>query len=266
MQRRSLLLLATLVAVSCTSTPREPESADEAVWISLFNGENLDGWIPKIAGYALGENYGNTFRVEDGILKVSYDEYGTFGRTFGSLFYDEPFSHYRLQAEYRFVGEQAEGGPEWGFRDSGIQLHSPPPATMTVEQEFPVSVEMNLIGGAGSGDRPTGDVCTPSTHVTIDGNLFTEQCAGTSTVTVHGDEWVTAEIEVHGGDVIRHFINGIQVAEYGAPQLDASAADAQRLLESGHAPMLDGGYISLQSNSHPIEFRRIQLMRLDAPR
>lgn len=257
------LLAGTMVFFSCASEGEPPAAPAEEEWIALFNGENLDGWIVKIAGYDLNDNIGNTFRVEDGILKVSYDQYDEFGRQFGSLSYKDKFSHYRLRVEYRFVGEQAAGGPEWGFRDSGVQYHGQDPATMTKEQEFPVCVEMNFIGGSGSGERPTGNVCSPGTHVVLNGELFTEQCASTSTKTIHGDEWVMAEVEVHGNTSITHRVNGEVVTTYTQPQLDETAPDAQRLLEAGHPKMVQEGYISLQSNSHPIEFRTIALLPLE---
>ncbi|MEJ7588498.1 MAG: hypothetical protein WKI04_13135 [Ferruginibacter sp.] len=41
-------------------------------WEQLFNGKNLDGWMVKIRGYELNDNFGNTFRVENGVMKVSY--------------------------------------------------------------------------------------------------------------------------------------------------------------------------------------------------
>lgn len=262
----ALLAAWPLLFLSCTPAAPEPppqDDAAEADWISLFNGRDLDDWIVKIAGHELGDNYGNTFRVEDGLLKVSYDQYDQFDRQFGSLFYKDPFSHYRLRVEYRFVGEQAAGGPVWGLRDSGVQMHSPAPETMTMEQEFPISVEVNLIGGTGSGDRPTGNVCTPGTHVVVDDELFTENCGATSTRTIHGDEWVTIEAEVRGGSSIKHIVNGEVVAAYEQPQLDEASPDARRLLASGADKMLREGYISLQSNSHPIEFRKIEILLLD---
>lgn len=251
---------------SCTPEPPQQAAttADaEEEWISLFNGRDLDGWIVKISGHALNDNFGNTFRVEDGLLKVSYDQYDQFDRQFGSLFYKDKFSNYRIRVEYRFVGEQAAGGPEWGFRDSGIQLHSQAPESMTVAQEFPVCVEMNFIGNGETGDRPTGDVCTPGTNVVMNGELFTEQCASTSTQAIPGDAWVTVEAEVHGNAAITHKVNGVVTASYTQPQLDERSPDAQRLLASGSDMMLREGYISLQSNSHPIEFRKIEILPLD---
>ena len=123
-------------------------------WIALFNGKDLDGWKPKIKGYAAGDNFGNTFRVEDGVLKVAYDKYTKFDGKFGHLFYKTPFSHYKLHIEYRFVGEQCPGGPSWALRNSGVMIHGQTPESMGKDQEFPVSIEVQFLGGNGKGDAP----------------------------------------------------------------------------------------------------------------
>ena len=160
-------------------------------WIPLFNGKDLDGWKPKIKGYDLGENYGNTFRVENGLLKVSYDRYSQFDGKFGHLFYKSPFSHYRLRVEYRFVGGQCKGGPSWAFRNSGIMIHGQSPESMRKDQDFPVSIEVQLLGGTGRGDRPTGNVCTPGTNIVMRDRLITQHCTNSHSKTYQGDEWVS---------------------------------------------------------------------------
>ena len=103
------------------------EGREEGRWISLFNGKDLDGWTVKIKGYAAGENYGNTFRVEDGLLKVSYDQYTSFDEKFGHIFTKHPYSNYRMRVEYRFVGDQCPGGPSWAIRNNGVMIHGQSP-------------------------------------------------------------------------------------------------------------------------------------------
>jgi len=235
---------------------------DSTRWIPLFNGRDLSGWTPKIRGYPLGENWGNTFRVEDGVLKVSYDQYDRFDNRFGHLFYEKSVSHYRLRVEYRFVGEQCPGGPQWAVRNSGIMIHGQDPKTMRLDQEFPVSIEVQLLGGLGRGERPTANLCTPGTHVVINGELITRHCTNSRSATFHGDQWVTVEVEVRGSQVIRHFVNGQLVLEYNDPQLDDRDPDAKRLLQS-QGKLLTGGTISLQSESHPVEFRKVELLPLE---
>lgn len=252
-------MVALLVAIDA----RGQEKTDG--WIALFNGKDLDGWIPKIKGYPAGENYGETFRVEDGLLKVSYDRYEKFDRRFGHLFYKTPYSHYRLRIEYRFVGEQCPGGEGWAFRNSGAMIHGQTPESMRKDQDFPVSVEVQFLGGNGRDKRPTANVCTPGTNIVMDGKLITRHCNDSTAPTYHGDQWVTVEVEVHGNGVIKHIVEGKTVIEYEKSQLDPKDADGRRLIEArGGEKMLDGGTISLQSESHPIEFRKVELLPLSS--
>jgi hypothetical protein len=234
----------------------------EGDWIQLFNGKNLDGWKVKITGYELNDNYGDTFRVEDGVLKVAYDQYAKFDGKFGHLFYHQPFSNYVLRLEYRFVGEQVPGGPGWAFRNSGIMIHGQSPESMEKDQNFPVSIEVQLLGGGGSGERPTGNVCTPGTHIVMDGKLVTRHCNSSNSKTYHGDQWVTIEVEVRGNTLIKHIVEGETVMEYSQPQLDEKDADGRKLIKGGNK-MLSGGSISLQAESHPVEFRKVELRKLD---
>ncbi|MDA1053551.1 MAG: DUF1080 domain-containing protein [Planctomycetota bacterium] len=250
------VFLATCVA-SATS------AADDE-WIQLFNGKNLDGWKVKLTGYELNDNFGNTFRVEDGLLKVRYDAYDKFGRRFGHIFYDQPFANYVIRIEYRFVGEQAVDGPGWAFRNSGIMVHGQTPESMRKDQEFPVSIEVQLLGGNGTDKRATGNLCSPGTHVVMDGKLLKRHCTDSSSKTYHGDQWVTVEVEVRGNKSIKHFVEGELVLEYTQPQLDETDEDAAKLIEqAGGNKMLSGGSISLQAESHPVEFRKVELRKLD---
>ena len=256
-----LSLLCLVLASTLCGCAVNQDCSSESRWISLFNGKNLEGWKVKIAGHELHDNYANTFRVEDGILKVSYDGYDKFGGKFGHLFYEDPFSHYRLRLEYRFVGDQTPGGPGWAFRNSGIMIHCQSPETMRKDQSFPVCIEVQLLGGNGTDERSTGNLCTPGTHVVMNDELATQHCIDSCSKTYHGDQWVTAEVEVHGNSIIRHIINGEVVLDYEEPQLDENDPDARKLIENGNK-MLHEGYISLQAESHPVEFRNVQILPL----
>jgi len=257
----SLGLLAALAA--CSQNPQVLVAAPAGHWISLFNGKNLDGWSVKIAGQDLNDNYRDTFRVEDGLLKVSYGQYDKFGDRFGSLFYGKKFSRYWIRAEYRFVGSLAPGAPRWAYKNSGIQLHSQAPETMRKEQLWPVSVEFDIIGGRILGSRPTGDVCRNGTNVLVNGVPLAEQCSKVGEQTIRDDAWTTALAEVDGGTRVRQIVNGALVVEYTDLKLDETNADARRLETLGAGKALTSGYISLQSNGAPIEFRRIEVLPLD---
>ncbi|MBM3880793.1 MAG: DUF1080 domain-containing protein [Verrucomicrobia bacterium] len=240
----------------------EPAALAQGQWISLFNGKNLEGWLVKIKGFELNDNHADTFRVEDGVLRVAYDKYTKFDGKFGHIFYKDKFSHYRLRAEYRFVGEQTPGGPSWAFRNSGLMLHGQAPESLRKDQDFPVSIEVQLLGGNGRDKRSTANLCTPGTHVVMNGKLVTQHCNDSKSKTYHGDQWVTVEVEVRGGGVIRHFVNGELVLEYEQPQLDEGDADARKLIREGDK-LLREGWISLQAESHPVEFRKVELLPLE---
>lgn len=247
-----------LVAAAAVPAQDPPPPRDEGKWVPLFNGRDLDGWIPKIKGFPLGENHLDTFRVENGILKVSYDKYAQFDGKFGHLFYKDKFSHYVLRVEYRFVGEQVKGGPGWAVRNSGVMFHSQPPETMHLDQNFPVSIEAQFLGGLGQGDRPTLAVCTPGTNIVMNGQFVTQHCTRSQAKTYHGDQWVTVEIEVRGSGKVRHLIDGQPVIEYEQCQLDPKDSDGAKLIKDGKL-LIDEGWIALQAESHPIEFRRVEI-------
>jgi hypothetical protein len=258
MTRKLSLVLLALWAAGCAG-----KAAEDVEWVSLFDGESLDGWTPKFRGYAPGFNHANTFRAQDGMIVGSYENYGNFDGRFGHLFYEVPFSRYRLRFEYRIFGEPADGIPEWAFRNSGVMLHSPCPATMALEQEFPISLEMQLLRGRGDGEpRPTGNLCTPGTEVVIDGETIERHCIESSSRTYDGDGWIKAEILVLGGERIVHYIDGQAVLEYTQPTYGGHPAvnSNEALFQEGEP--LSGGYIALQAEGHPVAFRNIELMNL----
>ena len=218
-------------------------------WISLFNGKNLDGWTVKVTGYELGENPGNMFRVENGLLRTSYDQFATFDKRFGHIFYKDSFSHYKFRMEYRFYGEQCEGGPDWALRNTGIMAHGQTPQSMGKDQPFPTSIEMQILGGEPPAKRTTGNLCTPGTHVVYQGQLHKKHCTQSTSKTYPWNEWVQIEVHVKGSEAFVHFINGNEVLRYTLPQKDDGT-------------LLEGGTISLQAESHGCEFRNIEIMPL----
>lgn len=234
-------------------------------WLQLFNGKDLDGWTPKIRYHKLGENFGDTFRVKDGMMQVRYDEeaYPKFGEKFGHIFYKTPYSHYRLRVEYRFVGEQCKDGPGWATRNSGLMLHCENPKDMAEDQDFPASIEYQILGGDGQNRRTTANLCTPGTNVVMKDELIKRHCTSSVSKTYHSDQWVTCEVEVRGGKTVKHIMDGQVVLSYDKPQLDASDAHSKELIEQrGGNLLLEEGYISLQSESHPCDFRKVELLVL----
>ena len=245
--------------------PPSTTLAADAPWLSLFDGQSLDGWTPKIVGHPAGVNYLDTFRVEDGAITVSYDNYRAWNGEFGHLFYRTPFERYILQLEYRFRGEQiAEGAAmAWAWRNSGVMIHSQAPETMSLAQDFPVSLEAQLLGARPGERRSTGNLCTPGTHVEIHGELHTQHCLNSLAPGAGDDRWVQLEMEVRGNEVVRHFIDGELALEYHRPRLDTWGGDGRRLHQRGADIALGSGYIALQSESHPVQFRNIRLLPIN---
>lgn len=259
-----LFILLIAFSFACKPAVKDAEvvvAQDEPTWQKIFNESSLDFWTVKINKHPIRTNYGNTFRVEDGMLKIRYDQYGDdFDERFGSIFYNERLENYRLRLEYRFVGETAPGAPEWGYRDSGVQIHCQNPESIKIDQPFPVSMEYNLHGGNGSEDRPVGAICANGIKVEIDGELNTSYCTPAKVAkTFHGDQWVKLELEVKDG-VIKHFSEGEEIMSYANPVFDPEHELGKTLIKDGNDIVKDG-YISFQSNSHPIDFRNIELMK-----
>lgn len=238
-------------------------NAPKKDWQKLFNGKNLDGWDIKIRGYDLNDNFGNTFSVKKGKIVVNYDAYDTFDQRYGHIFYKEPFSYYLIRVKYRFVGEQANGGEGWAFMNSGVMLHGQPAETMGKDQDFPISIEAQLLGQKKGGpERTNCNMCSPGTHVVYEGKLERRHCVNSNSETNYGKKWVTAEILVLGDSLIRHYVNGKQVMEYSQPQIGGGNVSGHDPVVKEDGKMLTSGSISLQSESHPIEFKKVEILDL----
>lgn len=259
--RRILCALAFTTLADCASAQR----ASSGDWIQLFNGRNLDGWVVKFKGAPLGTNVHNTFRVEDGLLKVRYDQWTGFNGEFGHIFYRQPFSHYIVAVEYRFVGEQVTGagpGLSWALRNNGIMVHSQSPESMGLNQDFPMSLEIQLLGGLGRGPRSTANLCTPGTHVRFGDSLVTAHCVNSKSQTYDGDQWVRVEAMVLGDSVIKHIVNGDTVMVYRKPEMGGGMANDMNAGVKVDGTPLREGYISLQAETAPIDFRKIEVRSL----
>lgn len=232
-------------------------------WIPLFNGKNLDGWTIKITGHPLGENYADTFLVEDGTIKVSYDKYGKFDKQFGHLYSNLAYSHYILRLEYRFSGQMMPDAPNYVNLNSGVMIHSQSPQSMTLNQEFPASLEVQFLADEGKGPRPTANMCSPGTHIEMEGKLITQHIVQSTAPTFPAGEWVRIEAEVHGNDEIIYRVNGTEVLRYQHPQLDPKDPRAEEIIKAGAAMQLSFGHIALQAEGQPVWFRNIELMSLE---
>ncbi|QMU27638.1 DUF1080 domain-containing protein [Adhaeribacter radiodurans] len=268
---RVLFCLSLLFSISVNAgyAQQKLKRAAQENWISLYNGKDLTGWDIKIAGHKLNDNYKNTFRAEGDMIRVAYDQYQKFDGKYGHMYYKTPYSHYILRFEYRFLGNQVPGGEEWNVRNSGIMYHSQPAKSLTMEQEFPVSLEVQLLGGLGTGERHTGNLCTPGTQMhDMQGKLVSAHCIDSNSKTYNGDRWVKAEIQVYGDSLVRHIIEGDTVLTYQKPEIGEvnwkqGKEDAySKIWKAQDGAPLKQGYIALQAESHAIDFRNLRLLNL----
>ncbi|MES2373793.1 MAG: DUF1080 domain-containing protein [Bacteroidota bacterium] len=259
-----VVLLVIFSICLCGSTNKQPASSKEE-WISLFNGKDINNWFVKIQHHETGDNYGNTFRVEDGIIKVRYDQYDKFNEQFGHLYFKQPYSYYHLKFEYRFTGEWRKDAPSYTILNSGVMYHSQDPRTMPKEQDWPISIEMQLLAGLPDGKpRPTGNMCSPGTHIVYQGKLDTRHCINSSSKTYLPEAgWIKAELIVLGDSLITHIINGDTVLQYSKPQIGGEVVNRYDPKEKMDGKILDHGFIALQSEGQPVDFRNVKLLNLE---
>lgn len=255
----SVCALAVGVLSALALTAHAAETAATSSWISLFNGKDLTGWTVKVAKHPMADNYADTFRVEDGVIKVAYHKYGKFDQQFAHLYSNLPYSHYILRLEYRFEGTAVADSPSWAKFNSGVMIHSQSPLTMTVEQLWPCSMEVQFLCDGTAAGRQTGNACTPGTNLERNGKLTTDHIIDSVGKLSPLNEWVAVEVEVRGNDEVIHRINGVEVLRYQHPQLDPSDSDAQKLLAQGAPLQLSSGHIALQAESQPVWFRNVML-------
>jgi Domain of Unknown Function (DUF1080) len=272
-------ILSLVLAAACASggggaggaalsAPRASvSSAPKSDYIQMFNGRDLSDWDIKFAKHELGDDYNNTFRVEDGLMKVRYDKWTTWGGEFGHIFYKKPFSYYLVAAEYRFNGVQVPGagpGLAWAIRNNGIMVAGQSAESMGLNQDFPISLEVQLLGGYGDGrKRSTGNLCTPGTNVHFGEKLITAHCTNSTSQTYDGDQWVRVEALVLGDSIIKHIVMGDTVLTYRKPEMGGGSANNTKpgVLVAGQP--ITRGSISLQAETAEIDFRKVEVLNLE---
>ncbi|MFA6083217.1 DUF1080 domain-containing protein [Mucilaginibacter sp.] len=261
---RYFFTFSCILILGCTGVKKLADTGnDDKNWKKLFNGNDIKDWFVKINHHLVGENYGNTFRVEDGIIKIRYDQYGEFNDQFGHLYYKTPFSYYHLRFEYRFVGKQQKGAPDYTLLNSGVMFHSQDPRTMLKDQDWPISIEMQLLAGLGDGKpRPTGNMCSPGTDVVYKGKVSPDHCINSISKTYDGEQWVKGELIVQGNKLITHIINGDTVLQYSRPTIGGGVAHGYDPKYKQDGKLLSSGFIALQSEGQPVDFRNIEIKQL----
>jgi len=263
MSRLVILILLTFYIgiISCNSDVSNKANND---WEPLFNGKNLNDWVAKIHHYDVGDNYANTFRVEDGKIQVNYDDYEAFDERFGHLFFHKPFSSFHLKFEYKFTDQWLTDAPSYAYRNSGVMFHSQDPNTILKEQDWPISVEYQILADEGEGEhRPTGNMCSPGTEVFYRGEMEPRHCLSSSSKTYQVQEWIKGDLIVYGDSLIIHMVNSDTVLKYTKPQIGGGVVSRFDSAIKIDGKPLTEGYIALQSEGQGIEFREIKLKKMD---
>lgn len=239
----------------------------EGEWISLFNGKDINDWVVKIHHHELGDNYANTFRVANGVIQVNYDGYDTFNDRFGHLFYKEPFKSYHLKFKYRFTDQWMEDAPGFAYRNSGIMFHSQKPETILKDQDWPISVEFQMLADIERvKDRPTGNMCSPGTEVFFKDEMEPLHCIRSTSPPFKYDEWVSGELIVYGDSLVIHKINGKKVLEYTKPQIGGGVVEGYDPAIKVDGKPLKEGYIALQAEGQGVEFKDIKIKKIESLR
>lgn len=200
----------------------------------------------------------------DGEIQVNYDDYPSFDERYGHLFYEKPFSSFHLKFAYRFTAQWMEDAPEYTYRNSGVMFHSQSPKSILKEQDWPISVEYQMLADAGDGNpRPTGNMCSPGTEVFYQGEMDPRHCINSSSPTFPWDEWVQAELIVYEDSLVIHKVNGVQVLEYTLPQIGGAVANRYDPALKVDGKPLTNGYIGLQAEGQGVVFKNIVIKELD---
>ncbi|MNT34741.1 hypothetical protein D3C72_1707380 [compost metagenome] len=105
-------------------------------------------------------------------------------------------------------------------------------------------------------------MCSPGTDIVYQGKKLESHCLDSSSKTYDGDQWVKAELIVQGDSLITHIINGDTVLQYSEPTIGGGVANRYDPRIKIDGKKLKQGFIALQSEGQPVEFRNIYLKDL----
>lgn len=226
-------------------------------WVNLFNGKDLTGWVPLIHKHKVGENVYDTFRADsvNKVIKVLYDKYPNleFGGRCGNLYYNRRLTNYRIKVTYRFQEPLVKNPVGWSKNNSGLMIFGIDPATVTGDPEFPPLIEIQLLGSPsqpGGGGTTSPNYCEPG-GMTM--QQHTGGCGnnGTGKTPNPAAQWTTVEADVHvtgQTKIYQHPDTTNAVLTMSGPRYQNAA--------------VTGGYIALQSEGQPIEYKDILLKEL----
>ncbi len=176
---------ALTLAAALTTVFAGPNDSN---WIQMLRkgDTKLSDWTPKIQGHAAGENPYNSFsygETSDGqprlIVTDTVSNTSSYG--YGHLFYKTAYSDYIVRAKYHFPTKEsfAGGAGSWTIQNNGLMLHCQSAASMDKGQDYPKSIENQLIGywSYGDGSPPnttTSNLCLVNTSVNYHGQWYSD--------------------------------------------------------------------------------------------
>lgn len=270
-----LVLTALLGASPALAGP------SDSAWVSMFNKYDTSlatNWDFKITTRAMNVDPLNTFRWavvgSDTVLEVNVSGYTNFNGMFGHIGYKiRPFNYFVVRVEHQFYGSQAPGNPgSWAVQNNGIMHHSQSVASMSLNQNFPVSMEAQLLGpgNTGADNNSSMNLCTPGTSyytVATGGTRNDTHCNTAVTkdrAQALAPNWAWAKVEAYSDSLIRYYFKDSLVLTYYRPvQYNGDNQVSNPSINITTGTPIKGGYILLQSESHGTRFRRVEVLNLE---
>ncbi len=233
-------LLSLLLWLQCLSDPLTYKRQDEPLWLDLFNGHNFDGWVLESRDRA--DLLPNWTITPDGYMRCEAKR-----DAFGFLRYEKrTFANFRLLVEYRF--EPQEVSKFKGNSGIGIRTCRFDPKNHTATRPSFAAYEIQLLDDA---KQPATAYSTAS--------LYRYASPKTNRVKP-SPQWNQIEVTCDGPR-IQIQMNGELVLDVDQTHLpDLSPKDKPRIADIKAPPEKPlSGYISLQSHTGTIEFRKVRL-------
>ncbi len=234
---RFLILIAGLALTMTACQPAETDeamsedaAANEAEWVSLFDGETFDHW----RGYKQ-EAMPEGWIVDDGAMYASVPEAGM------DIVTRESFTNFDFEFEWR-LEESGNSGVMWHVDESA--------------GDYPwlTGPEYQLLDDAAYNDGAVGKNSAASNYDVL---------APTEAVTRAAMEWNEARIVVEGASV-QHWLNGVMVLAYekGSEAHMAAVAESKWTGYPTYGTT-DTGHIAIQGDHGAVWFRNLRIKRLD---
>ncbi len=281
------LLVGGLTFLSCGVSIAQPVTLpfpDSAGWIKLFRGTNTSDFYEFTATGLVAPSL-NQLAFPSGPFSIQAgDTIRTSGSPNGQLIFRQPFSHYRVQVQLRWPGAlgntglmtkiQENDSSQGGALPRAVECQGDPNQGMgqiwalgsiggvsggtwiTVHARM-VTHPFNASAQAAQADSNApeidyGGVGAPNNNLIIGFPGWQQP----RPVALTNGGWVTFEVESHGRDTTRHFIDGQKVMQYRNPRI-APRANANLVIK-----YLTEGLLSLQSEGTVVWYRNFRIMLL----